>query len=366
MDWTDTGYSYLVGVNVVSPTNVDNTYGSLSGVKLDGLSITENYNSDSRVQGKVTTIVKDDETDGYVKNARLRIILTIPDRGWHEELMTGYVSDISETDQNGYIQRDYTIEGTMWGLLEHKIKSPILIGKGAKMVNIWTTLMRTLTRMQYSATNARDHSFNSNAVYEAGTSLSTVLFEISSGYSRMDVDGHGRVILEKYTAPSAQTPSRTIDFNDPDGLALYPLSRSSAEWEAPGRAIVTANVSRTANGKTTQQVVVGSYDAPSTHATSIAVRGYLRSRSDSYSGASDNPSKSELDAAARKNWERVQNKGIEWGGETVFANYHAGDVVYLVTPGDYATNNFKGRKVHITNVTTNLKDFTQQLTMKEV
>ena len=367
MDWTDTGYFYLVDVNVVSQTNVDNTLGGLSGVVLSGLSVTENYNSDSRVQAKVSTIVKDDESDGYVTNARLRIILSIPDREWHEELITGYVSDISESYDNGYVKRDYTIEGTIWGLLEHKIKSPIIISKGAKMINVWTTLMQTQTRMQYNATNARDKAFSNTIVYEAGSNLSTVLFEVSSGYDRMEVDGHGRVILEKYTAPSSRTPSRIIDYSDIGGLALYPLSKASSVWEMPGRAVVTANVSvKNSKGKTSQQVVVGSYDAPAGHATSIGTRGWLRARTDTYQGTSENPSKSELNAIAEQNWKKAQDKGIVWTGQTVFADYHAGNVLALYTPSDYENGNVDGRKVLVQSVRTNLETFTQELTMKEV
>lgn len=367
MEWDDTGYFYLVDVNMVSQTNVDNTLGALSGVVLSGLSITENYNSDSRVQAKLSTVVKEDESDGYVANSRLRIILTIPDRGWHEELVTGYVSDIQESYDSGYVKRDYTIEGTMWGLLEHKIKSPIIISKGAKMVKVWTTLMQTQTRMQYTATNARDKVFANTIVYEAGSNLSTVLFEISSGYSRMDVDGHGRVVLEKYTAPSSRTASRILDYTDIGGLTLYPLTKSSSEWEMPGRAIVTANVSvKDDDGKTTQQVVVGSYDAPSGHATSIGVRGWLRARSDSYSGSSENPSKSELDAVAEKNWKNAQNKGISWTAQSVFADYHAGNVLTLITPSDYANGNVTGHKVLVESVRTNLEAFSQDLTLKEL
>lgn len=367
MDWTNTGYSYLVEANVVSQTNVDNTLGSLSGVVLDGLTVTENYNSDSRVQAKISTVVADTKSDGYIDNARIRIILSIPERSWHRELITGYVSNIQETTQNGYTKREYTVEGTIWGLLEHKMNTSVVIGKGAKMINVWTTLMRTQTRMQYSATNAQDKTFGNNAVYEPGTELSKILFEVSSGYNRMVVDGHGIVLLVKYTTPSSQKPSRVIDYHDVDGLALYPLSYSSSKWEAPGRAIVTANVSTTdSNGKTTQQIIAGYYDAPSSHYTSIVNRGYLRARSDSYSGVSEKPTQTELNDIAKKNWQNNVDKGIAWTCSSVYADYHAGDVCTLITPGDYSSNNFVGHKVLLQSVQTNLQSFTQDLTMKEV
>lgn len=368
MDWKDTGYSYDIGVMVVHQTNVNYTLGSLSGVQLDTLSITESYYSDSRVQAKVTTIVKDGESDGYVKNARLRIILSVPERNYIEEMMTGYVSDITESSENGYTKRQYSLEGTIWGLLDHKIASSITIAKGTKMIAIWSSIMKTQTKMQYSTDGAQEMAFSNVILYEPGTNLSTVLFEISSGYNRMDVDGHGVVTLKKYTAPSKMTPGRVIDYNDLRTLALTPIERTTSEYESPGRAIVTTTVTTTdKNGKSSQKVISGYYDAPQSDPTSITNRGWLLSRSDSYSGASENPSQSELNDVAKKNWESAQNKGVQWSGSTVFENYKAGEVVTLVVPAGNGSDMRNIRhKVLLQTVVTRFDGMTQELTMKEV
>lgn len=368
MDWNDTGYSYIVEVNVVSQTNVDLVIGSLHGVKLEGMVISENYYSDSRIQAKLKTVVDEGESDGYVNYGRLRIILTIPEREWSEELITGYVSNISEDSQHGYTQREYTIEGTIWGLLDHKINATVSISSGAGMVNIWKDLMANQTKMQYSTTNAKDHSFNSTKVYEAGTSLSTLLFEICSGYSRMDTNGHGVVVLDKYTAPKNRTPSRVIDFTNPRGLSLYPLTSSNSNMsEQPGRAIVTASVSESnGDGAASQKILVGCYDAPASDPTSIANRGWLKARLDSYSGSSENPTKAELDAEAENNWKNNQDGTKEWNMSTVFADYHEGEVVTLIPPSSYSEGKSTGIKVLVSGVRTNLEDFTQELTLKEV
>lgn len=367
MDWTKTGHSYNIDVNVVHQTNVDNTLGSLRGVQLDGLSINENYYSDSRVQGKITTIVASGESDGYVANARLRVILSIPEENFVEELITGYVSDIDDDYSNGYLKRTYTIEGTIWGLLNHVTNAPITIGKGTKLISTWSSTLKTLTRMQYDTEGAKDHSFGSTVIYEAGSKLSTVLFEMSSGYDRMDTDGHGTITLREYTAPSKRTPSRVIDYNDLTGLTIAPLSRKSEEYTIPGRAVVTATVSKDdGNGQSSQEVVVGSYDAPATHFTSINTRGFLYGISDSYSGNSENPSKTELNALAKTNWENAQEKGIEWTGTHVFADFHAGDILTLVAPINVHENKLESHKVLVSSVDTNLQSFQQTLTLKEV
>ena len=360
VDWTDTSYVFDIGVNMVDPRNVDKKLGSLNGVIFEGLSVTENYDSNSRVQAKVTTVVKEDQSDGYIPNSRLRIIASVPSKSWSSELITGYVTDIKITNEEGYIKREYSIDSTMWGLLNHKIANSITIKAGSKMIKIWTELIKNYTRMQYSTSNAQDRSFNTVIMYEPGTALSDILFDISEGYSRMDVDGHGRLLLRRYIAPSKQTATKTIDLMSDKALAYGAFVKTSSEWDTPGRYIVTANVSGNSNGKTSQQVISGSYDAPSTHRSSIDTRGYLLSVSSSYSGGSQSPSKTELAELAKKYWSENQNLGIEWTGETVFGDYHAGDIVNL------SVSNLSKKKCLVYEVTTELSSFTQKLTLKEV
>lgn len=366
MDWSITGYPYDIGVNVVHQTNVDVKLGSLKGVQINGMSITENYYSDSRVQAKVKTVVEEGASDGYIENGRLRIILSVPSRSFYEELITGYVSDIDETTEKGYTQRTYTVEGTIWGLLEHRMKDPVIIAPGATMIDTWSQLMMFQTRMQYSTAGAQDLTFQNTILYEPGSVLSTILFEISSGYSRMDVNGHGVVTLTKYTSPSNRTPTRTIDYNDIRGLAMTPLTKNSAKYQTPGRAIVTATVSREQNGETVQEVIAGSYDAPSNSWVSLDSRGYLTSIVDSYNGASETPSVTELNNIAQQNWNEAQDKGVEWTGKTIFADYHAGEVAYLILPSKENQNGTNFIKVLVSQVNTNLDTMVQDLTLKEV
>lgn len=369
MDWTTTGYSYDVTVAVVHQTDVNNVLGILSGVQLSNMSISENYYSDSRVQAKLTTMVDEDDDDGYISNARLRIIVSIPSRFWSKTLFTGYVSDIDTVIESGYCKKTYTLEGTIWGLLEHKVSSSVTIAKGASLVKTWESLLKNQTKMQYSTSGSQDHLMGNTVVYEAGSNLSTILFELSSGYDRMDVDGSGVITLKKYTSPSNRTSSRIIDYKDSLGLSIAPLSAQDTAYEAPGRAIVTATINEQDakdSTKTVSKTIVGVYDAPSSHATSINTRGWLRARSDSYSGVSETPTKAELDKLAKKNWEDNQSKGIEWTVKTVYADYHAGDVVDLVAPYISSGSKTYTHKVLISAVETDLDTFTQNLTMKEV
>lgn len=368
MDWMKTDHSYTVDVAVVHQTNVDNTLGSLRGVQLDDLTITENYYSDSRVQGKVTTIVNSGESDGYVERARLRVILSIPEENWVEELVTGYVSDIDEEYQNGYLKRTYTIEGTIWGFLNHPIPDYYTKPVGGKLIDCWTKLLKNLTKVQYDATDAKDFKYTANTIYEPGSMLSTILFEITSGYNRMDTNGHGVVTLKPYKAPSKQTPSRTIDYNDLTGLTIAPLQRNSEEYSIPNRIVVTATQSvEDSSGQSTQKTIAGSYDSPASNSNSHSSRGYIYGRAESYSGDLQEPTQKDLDAKAKELWTDSQEKGIEWTGNHTFADFHAGEVATLIAPTSANLNQpIVAHKVLVSEVSTNLKNFTQALTLKEV
>lgn len=357
MDWTKTGYSYDIIVGVVHQTNVDKLLGVLSGVQFNGLQMTDNYYSDSRVQAKVTTIVKDGTSDGYVANARLRITLVIPDRGWSKEMFTGYVTDVQETHEHGYVKRSYTLDSTMWGLLDHKMYKTITIADKAKLIDTWKDILSKNTKMQYSTSGANNHTFalKSPMVYPIGTALSTILFELTSKYDRMNVDGHGRITLKKYIAPSSAQPSRTLDLDDARGLIYGSVSRSSDEVEKPGQVVVTANI--TQNEK--QKTISSRYTAPSTHATSIEKRGWLSVRVEAYNGSKDNPTNEDLATVAKTKWQSAQANGVEWSLSSVFADYWAGEVVNLIV-------NNKTHKCLIKSVSTNFENLTQDLTLKEV
>ena len=366
-DYGNTKYGVSISAVLVNQTNIREVLGSLKNIVADSVTITENYNSDSRVQAKLSTITKADQSDGYIPYSRIRIIMSVPAKQWSEPIMTGYVSDIEEHMENGYVQRTYSIEGTLWGLLDHKLYNSIVISKGAKLLTVWTSLIKKCTKMQCDITGAKNCTFGNTVVYEPGTELSTILFEVSSGYNRMDVDPFGAITLRPYVSPSKKPVSRTINYKDLKGFAIAPLTRTTTEFDAPGRAIVTAMVStKDSSGKTSQKTIVGHYDAPANDITSQQKRGWLSARMDSYIGTSEKPTKDELNKVAKKNWESSkQEVGHEWSGSCVFQNYHAGDVVYLIAPSS-KTSNPTRHKVLLTAVSTSFRDFKQSLTMKEV
>ena len=352
MYWAKLGYTPILYVDVVSQLNVNNVLGSLKNVSIADSSITENYNSDTRVQAKVVTVSRNGESDGYIENGRLRMILSIPTRDWTATLFTGFVTDMNESDNDGYIKRTYTLESTIWGLTDQYMHIYVTISKGARVKVIMEDLLKQHTTFQYDLSNAKDRTFGDTKVYDVGTSLLNIFMEINDGYNRLEVDPFGKFLLKEYKKPKNQTASKTIDYADVNTLTMDELTKSTNATDCPGRTIV---ISRGGD-----KLVSSHYDPSESAASSQKTRGWLKVKTAQYNGSAKDPGISELHSQAQKLWEDNQDKGIEWGVKTYFANYHAGEVVNLIPRKQ------SSRKCLISNVDTSFGDMTQKLTCKEL
>ena len=365
MIWTNLEYDWEVVAQVVDAHSSSSVIGELVGLDPAGCEVTEGYYSDTRVSGRVTTRVPLGESDGYVPNARICIVLRVPRHGWERQLLTGFVTDYGESEEGGSTIREYSLDSSLWGIAEDMTLASVTCAAGAKALTVAKRLMDS-RRIEYDVSDAQDRTISKPTVYEPGTALLHLLFDIMSGYNRIGVRGDGPILIKRYTAPSKLSPSATIDPYDHRTLVVGDVSDKDESSERPGAAIVTANVSKTktVGGKTTttHETRAGSYLAPDSHETSRNTRGYLRFAKDTYSGSKEEPSVSELQSAAKTVWSNNQDKGRSHDLTVLYMDLHEGDVVELVRK-DGTT-----RKCLVQTVTTNLdpRERTQRLTLKEV
>lgn len=280
IDWTNLEYDWEVTAQVIDPHSSASIIGELSGVDPAGCEVTEGYYSDTRVSGRVTTRVPAGESDGYAPNARIKIVLCVPRFGWERALLTGFVTDVSESEEGGSTIREYMLDSSLWGIAEDLITSSVTCAAGSKALTVAKKLLGD-RRIEYDVSEAQDRTISKVTVYEPGTALLHLLFDVFSGYSRLGVRGDGPILISRYTAPSKLTPCVTIDPYDPRTLVVGEVHVNDETYEKPGAAIVTANVSKTTTkgGKTTtsHETRAGAYLAPDSHETSRNTRGYLLS-----------------------------------------------------------------------------------------
>lgn len=352
--WADTGHSWDVRVDVVDQNNLENVRGSLRDVDLSQCTITEGYDTDSRVQARVGTSVREFEGDGYVDKSRLRIVLSVPEWGWSREMATGYVTDTELTLSQGFTNRRYTTDSVMWALGKDLLPWNVVCAKGQSMMEVTRWWLNT-ARMPFVEYGTNDKRYGEAKSYEVGDSLLSTLFDMNDGLNRLDMDGHGRVVIRAKPDERAASPIMTLDASDPRTLICSDLVRTSDEWDIVSRVIVTASES---SGKE-HRTIAGYADSDPSWPSAPQVRGYNIGKKESYDGGNEHPGVQELtDIARQKLWD-AQPTSITWTFTTLFCDLHAGDVVTLI-PFSYE------RKCLLTSVQTDFKDMTQKITAKEL
>ena len=83
MDWADQRIEKRVTFEMVSQTNLDDSWGLLEGVDLSSSSIEGAYYTDTRTSGKVRVV-----GEGWRRGSFIRPILEVPSEGIRRELGT--------------------------------------------------------------------------------------------------------------------------------------------------------------------------------------------------------------------------------------------------------------------------------------
>ena len=360
MRWEEVDHEWELDVTVVSQHNLDVTLSVLDGIVPSDCSIDEGYRTDTRASARVTTVMPEGESDGYVEDARLRITLSVPSVGWSRELFTGYVTNVQEDEDNGSVTRTYELDSTLFGINRDLIPWQVVCAAGASMLEAVRSLL-DLARMPHSMDGAVDRRFGSAVYYERGDSMLHMCFDMTGSTDRIDVDGHGRITVRPYTAPRWRGATHDIIDDDPTTLSVGTARRTSNAHERPGRAIVTATKSeKGSDGKSKSVTIAGWYDSPPESETSSARRGYTIAVKRSYEGTSEEPSQGELNSEAERFWRDSQNIGAEWRRDVIYMDLHEGDIVNFTPHGREPV------KCIVATCKTDFGDMTQSLTLEEV
>ena len=360
MRWDEVDHEWILDVTVVSQHDLSATISVLDGVDPSGCSVDEGYRTDTRASARVTTVVPEGESDGYVVDARLRITLSVPSRGWSRELFTGYVTNVQEDVEDGSVTRVYELDSTLFGIAKDLIPWQVTCAAGASMLDAVRSLL-DMARMPHSLDGAVDRRFGSAVCYERGDALLHMCYDLTGSTDRIDVDGHGRITVRPYKAPSQRAATRLIDDSDPTTLSIGAARRTSNAFERPGRGIVTASKSEQGpDGKSKSVTIAGWYDSPPESETSSARRGYTIAAKRGYEGASEHPTQDELNTEARQFWRDSQNIGAEWRRDVLYQDLHEGDVVNFTPHGRETV------KCIVATCKTDFGDMTQSLTLEEV
>lgn len=349
-DWNSLGKRWRVTYMMVTPASPDSTMGELEGVLPSSATITESYYTDTRVQAQLSYI-----GDGWVRQAFVRIIAEIPEEGYREELGTFLAAKDDAKYENGEWKTTLALESMLYALDVQAGKAPWIVKQGAMALAAMEQMLKTCNR-PYVLLDAKDHKMTKNTVYETGTTYLARLYDLADlSNNRLDVDGHGRVIVEPYVLPSDRSPSFVIDLAAADGIAVDGIERSSNYLDRP-----TECVAYHREGTGDEQTETRGYASNSGY-VSFGSRGYVITKVVELSDLSPNTSAA-ANAIAREKLDRSAMESIEWNVTTEYMPIHAGDVGWLQNTGDPVYP--QRQKVMVKSREVELEHMTMKLTLK--
>lgn len=360
IDWLDLTRQGYLHAYLISPTNPDHVYGELTGVDWAGSSLSAGYYTDTRTSGEITFV-----GDGWKpRGAFIRIVYEIPEWDYSRELGTYAPVKDPATRSNGQWETKLELHSMPYTMSLDIATCPMQIAAGASILTAMKTELENAGRA-YIFKAPNDYRTTSPKLMETGKSRLSRLFELCSmSDNRLDVDGHGRMVIEPYVLPSKKPVVARIDLSDPRGIAFDGVQRSTNWLEMPTTAAVSYSYSdKDSDGNMVQREINAAVSVTATNHASRIVRGY--NIVDFHSVSELSPATGfGAQAKAKEYLERDAYEKIEWELKSKFLPCWEGDVIELVVPdGD---PEYAGvRRCLVKNVDLAFPTMDMTLTLKE-
>lgn len=314
VDWRDPARKDVIHFQMVSPNNLDEVYGDLTDVQLGSSSITYGYYTDTRYSSGISFL----KSNNYIENAWVRIIHEVPASGYVSELGTFIPTSPSET-KNGAVIVTLDLQSPLWGLKEDYITSKFTINRKASYVDAFKRICDNCNR-ECIVDQANDVIADKAMVYDIGESNLDILFDLCDKTdNRMDLDGHGRIILLPTVDHSILVPSWTLDYDDPRSMIIEGTVKMDPQVDdIPSRAIVT-------NGN-----IVGIADVPDGVRYSAIHRGYVKAEKYSDNSAT-NAAKAKTIA---ENYLNLYSQSSQWTMDCLYFPCSCGENVTFIMDGE--------------------------------
>lgn len=347
--WEDGARRDMVYVQRVDPHALDTIDGTVDALALDGCSITEGYYTDARSTASIRHMGSWDSDVHW-----LRIVHECPDYGYRAELGTFLVDKIEETQQDGMTTTDLSCRSVLWGLSEDMVDWVVTFGAGSTAHDAFRTVLRITGKEGTILPGAPDHRYGQTVVHDVGDTFLSDLFGIAESCGgRIDIDGHGRITLGAYVAPSRREPDWILDARSSRTIVLADEDRLTTSFgDAAGRSIVRHSMGQDSTIAASVDVEQGSLASPQR-------RGWLKA---SMHDASD---------MQPETWQRAHDLALTYIGtdsdvakerqiSCMYFPVHEGDIV------QYADTSGRQARYLAKEVDVSLGDMTVKLTLREV
>ena len=313
IDWKDPKRTDVIRFQMVDPNNLDEVYGDIEDVQLGSSDVTFGYYTDTRYSSKFTFL----HGNNYVRNMWVRIVHEVPSEGYVNELGT-FVPVSPIVNYGGAVTDSYDLQSPLWTLKNNLCTAPFSISKGGNFLTAFRIACERCNR-PYIMQNPNNWTAEKSVVYEAGTSYLEILNGIAdSTNNRVDLDGHGRILLSPLPDMRYVSPLWELDTEDPRSMIIEGSIRMEPEsTEIPNRTIVV-------NG-----AYVGVADLPDGAEYSAAQRGYVKAQKYSGQGIKSNSAAKALAEAYLNGFSKI----TQWTMQTLYFPAKCGDNLYFTIDG---------------------------------
>ena len=400
IDWRDLTHEHRVTVQMVSQTNLYESWGTLEGVDLSASTLDAGYYTDTRTSGTLRV-----HGEGWVRGSFLRIIHEVPEFGYRNVLGTYIVTNDDAQRGVGDWSYDLELHSTLMGLSGDLLTRPWSIAKGASALDCakqvlvasgMHSMRKTIgsfsgaldAKVELDDSLADDIKATTAQVMRAGTSRLECLYALAAmSRNRMDVAPNGHILFTKHVDPSAKTPKLRIDLSDRRGVVVAgSLSRHTNWLEMPDTVAVEHDYSADVETgetyqssgtrsdgtsynagdpktKSEQTTLYGIARVPASAHQAVANRGYSIVSFYSVQDMTPKTAKRANEVAAE-----YLNKGmhqlVEWELDCCYLPVWEGDVVELRVLDGHPS--YRGtRKCLVKDVSINLGTMGMHLTLKE-
>jgi len=320
MNWKDLKRTDRLVFEMIDPNDLESVRGELEGVILSSSFLCEGYETDTRISGKL----KVSDTN-YLENSLIRIHHFIDEWDYHQELGTFFVINDDMAFEQGIWQGDLDLRSALYALSVDKWTWHYAIPEGMYTKEALAGIFEVCRRPYQILPLVQDVIYESAVVYEYGDSvLKTVTDICEKCGARLEVTGHGQVVVVPYMQPSSLSPVFELDYAAKDSLVTSGITRSSKRSDMPGRVGVIA--------KDGQEEVIASVDASSASPASVGRRGYMKVDIYNVSDLAPKTFEGALSYANSKLSESTQ-EAAEYEVSTLYVPWTQGEVIDLVLDG---------------------------------
>ena len=234
MDYTQertTTYEF----EMVSPFDLDDSLGFMQGVNAGESSLQWGYYAQLRTTGSLSVVDCD-----YIANALVRVwaIFQQGDERERIELGTYFVDSSDMTYRFGRWTGTMNLHSTLLRYEDDRLSAPESAAKGSSARARFAKLVTDAGGAAEVMGDVADAAFSASLVWDFGTKVRDCLQDCADAVDgRIDVDPHGRTILERYVVPS----SRPVSYTWPSGersITMAGLGLEDSAYSSPNRFAV--------------------------------------------------------------------------------------------------------------------------------